>query len=190
MINIILFLFRKLQSQLGGQKVLEFYNAIPKANFHFCYINMQKNYLINCCEKLFFQDQNSIEMFTNDLVFTIHLKNKPCAADEHNSLEMPSNTVYQQVDEFTNLYPKRKKLLMLVFQILIKNDLINDDLFFNPFPKLHIADFASFIMNRWGTNKAQTLDPSLVRFCKFLKSRNIILPRVAVKNPLALGLLT
>jgi len=84
-------------------------------------------------------------MFSNNTVFVIHPKNKPCGQQLKNS----SDTLNDQVFEFIkNTYPKQKYLAM-VFKILQPLNLIDNNLFFASFPNIHVADFCSFINNKF-----------------------------------------
>lgn len=149
------------------------------------------NYLINCVEKILVGQ--ATEMFGNQEVFVIHKKNQLCTASSppssSSSSSSPSFSLLESdINEFlTYAYPKNKKL-SLIFNILVKQNLINHDLFFKSFPNIHIADFCSFINNRFGEkNKNNSV---MVKFCKYLNSLGVKLPKIAIKNPVAIKILS
>jgi len=118
-------------------------------------------------------------MFSNNTVFVIHPKNKPCGQQLKNS----SDTLNDQVFEFIkNTYPKQKYLAM-VFKILQPLNLIDNNLFFTSFPNIHVADFCSFINNKFEKNGGT--DHKFIKLCKFLRSKQIKFPKIAIKNPVA-----
>ena len=185
---IIFYLFfRKLQPRLGGREILEFFNEPPKYNYNFCYINCNRNYIINYVEKLFLG--HSAEMLVNNIRYVIHKANQPCGTLLTSDKTILHTTdIENKISSFlTQTYPKNK-YLTLVFNILTKNNLINPDLFFSDFQNLHIADFCAFINNRFG--KKEKTDVNMLKFCKYLRIKSIKFPKVCVKNPVALQLLT
>jgi hypothetical protein len=164
---------------LGGKEVLNFYQEPQKQNFHFCYINANKNYLINKVDCLLRGKKTN--MFSNNDKFIIHKVNEFCAPVLPELAENvgDNDTVLTFVK---NMYPKQKYLI-LVFEIMHSHDLIDSNLFFKQFPNLHVADVCSFFNNRFG--KSDTTDPRYIKLCKFLHQKKIRLPKVAIKNPVA-----
>lgn len=166
---------RKLQARLGGSKVLDFYQEPPKFNFNFCYINCNKNYLINCVENLFLEKKCT--MFAVNETYIIHPSKTFCQEESNIS------SVETQLNEYLTMsYPKNKHL-PIVFKILIDKSVVSKDLFFTNFPNIHVADFCSFINNRFG--KKETTIPDLIKLCKYLKKKSIKLPKTCIKNPTA-----
>jgi hypothetical protein len=159
---------------------MSFYQEPLRYQYNFMYINCMKNYLINCVDNLL-QNKNTT-MYYNKTKFIIHPVNKPC-----NLSSLPtSNNIESQIKNFIeNSYPKNK-MIYLVFNVLTKNKLINDDLFFVQFPNIHVADFCSFLLNRFG--KKEKTDLNLLKLCKYLK--NYTFPKIALKNPVAIDYLT
>jgi hypothetical protein len=186
---------RKLAPRLGGTKAIDFYQQPLKINFNFCYINNQRNYLINYVDQIF-QNSNA-EMFVNDCVFTIHPSTEKCpnltdgnntatSNDEDDDKKNFSPIQIQMDDFMRNTYPKNK-ILPIIFRKLVKHDLIDDDLFFVPFPNIHVADFCNFLNNRFAKkNKANV---SLLKLCRFLRDRGIKFPLSCIKNPIARSVL-
>lgn len=178
---------RKLQPRFGGSGFLDFYNEPPKYNYNFCYINCNKNYIINDIGNLF--SGNIVNMFTNGQRFLIHPQNETCPnLTSNDQTQTLSNSTEKNVNQFiSENYPKNK-YLHIVFKILLKKDLINNDLFFKDFSNLHIVDFCAFINNRFG--KKDKTDVNLLKFCKYLKTESIRFPKVCIKNPVASVLIT
>jgi len=192
--------FRKLAARLGGQSVLEFYQEPSKLDYHFCYINSHRNYIINKVEQLFNGGQHST-MFVNNERFAIHLLDQPCSsvgakhsASVEESAEC-SNSINDQVHNFVvSTYPKNK-FLPLVFKNLVKHNLIDDDLFFIDFPSIHVADFCAFINNSFGkssnssssssSNSKNKTNGTLLKLCKFIRTKQIKFPAICIKNPVA-----
>lgn len=180
------FIYRKLQSRLGGPDALLFYQEPSRYNFHFCYINCNKNYLINYVNRLFLGKRAT--MFANQQKFVIHKLSDPCDSKSNDPNVSSSNRIKSQINEFLlTRYPKNKNL-DIIFNIMIKHDLINEDLFFVPMPALHVADFCSFVNNRF--DKPETTKKDMIKFCKYLNSKSIKFPKITVKNPVAQKLLT
>lgn len=176
---------RKLQQRLSNSsQLLEFFNEIPRHSYNFVYLNLKTNYAINRIENLFLGKQT--EMFSNDMKFVIHPTNTACCSHPRSS-EPSSDTKTQVLNFLKESYPKNKHLPLL-FGILLAQNLINNNLFFVNFEKIHIADFCSFILNRFLTREKS--DPNMIKFCKYLKSRNIHLPKICIKNSIASSLLT
>lgn len=191
MYTVFLFFCRKLQPRLGGSEILAFYNRIEKFNFRFLYINCAKNYLINCVDQLLLPSSTTpwaVTMFANQKVYVIHEENELCRDNQQNQKELTTTTdVQREINLFlAQTYPKNKTLPM-VFQILSKRNIINDDLFFTDFPQLHVADICTFLNNRFG--EKQKINSGLVKFCKYIKNLGIKIPKIAIKNPVALKLL-
>jgi len=169
--------FRKLYLRLGGPEALEFYQSVPKSNYHFAYINSARNYIINCIETFFSSSHpQTLTMFANKQVYVIHEVDQNCSQESGSSQEPSVNHVSDFID---STYPKQKKYLALVGKILEKHNLINDDLFFVDFNDVHIADFFSFINNSFDKQKENT---RLTKVCKFMQSKNIRFANVCVKN--------
>jgi hypothetical protein len=123
-------------------------------------------------------------MFSNNTQFIIHEINKTCS--KHTLQDNSGSEKEKAIASFLkNKYPKNK-YLDIVFKLL--QDLINDNLFFIDFPMLHIADFTAFILNNFG--KKEKTDPRLLKFCRYLKQKSIIFPKITIKNPVAIALLT
>jgi len=114
-------------------------------------------------------------MFINKQLFVIHEIDQNCSQQSGSSQEPSNNHV---TDFISVTYPKQK-YLALVGKILEKHNLINDDLFFVDFNDVHIADFISFINNRFDKQKE---NPRLTKLCKFMQSKRIRLANVCVKN--------
>ncbi len=164
-------------ARLGGNEVLNFYQEPIKQNYNFCYINTNKNYLINYVNHLF-QGQKAT-MFSNNETWVIHQANKLCGQDKKPSQQNDVRTEVMQYLKST--FPKQKHL-PLVFNILFKHDLIDTNFYFVPVP-LHFADVCTFINNRFG--KIDATDMSYIKLCKYLHSRKIKFPKIAIKNPVA-----
>jgi hypothetical protein len=121
-------------------------------------------------------------MFVNKDIYSIHLLNQPCCLPEKNLLTSSDNPdVQKQMNQFLlDNYPKQK-FLNIVFNMLVKKNLINEDLFFESFSTIHIADFCSFINNRFDKNDKP--NSRLIKLCKYLQSKKIKFPIVCIKNP-------
>jgi hypothetical protein len=173
----IVFFYRKLQARLGGKEILQFYQEPLKQNFNFCYINCNKNYLINKIDRLFQGEKAT--MFSNSEKYIIHKIDEPCGLTNAETSASPHQNVLDFIKE---TYPKQK-YLCLVFDIINKHHLFDDNLFCIPFPNIHIADICSFLLNRFGKN--DTTDSRYIKFCKFLQKKGIKLPKISIKNPVA-----
>jgi hypothetical protein len=127
-------------------------------------------------------------MFLNKQVFVIHPKNKPCNQlkkddENHNSSNSKILSIDQQISDFLqSTYPKQKHL-PYVFNILNSHNLFDKNLFFVQFSNIHIADLCAFLNNRFG--KTDSTDSRFIKLCKYLQSINIKLPKIAIKNPVA-----
>ena len=117
-------------------------------------------------------------MFANKQLFIIHPADQDCAQPSQSEEDTESSTAVS--DFILSVYPKQK-FLKIVATILEKHNLVNDDLFFLSFPKIHLADFCAFINNRFN-KKSNVL---LTKLCKFLQSKNIKFPNICIKNVFA-----
>jgi hypothetical protein len=134
--------------------------------------------MINCIDQ-FFQGIN-VTMFVNNDTFVIHKSDQSChSLPTESSKPLLMTTVH---DFIKSMYPKQK-FLFLVFNLLVNQKLINDDLYFIPFPKIHIADFCSFINNKFG--KINTTDQRFIKLCKHFQGLNLKFPKVSIKNTVA-----
>jgi hypothetical protein len=133
--------------------------------------------LINCVEKLF-QDKN-VTMFVNKEIFLIHHQNQPCGISQNQSKVFSKHKVF---DFITNMYPKQK-YLTLVFELIIEKNLIDDRLYFIDFSNVHVADFCTFINNKFG--KINLTDHKYIKLCKYLQTQKLQFPKVSIKNPVA-----
>jgi hypothetical protein len=159
--------------RLGGLEALEFYQEVPKSSFHFAYINSSRNYIINKVENLLNKTQKAI-MFANKHSYIIHESNQYCSMPE----ETISDTSNMSVLDFINsTYPKQK-FLKIVANILVKHNLINNELFFKEFHNIHVADFCAYINNRFEKQE----NTRLVKLCKMLQNKNVKFPHVCIKN--------
>lgn len=180
--NLGYYIIKKLQQRLGGTQVLDFWQEPAKFSYHFCYINCNKNYLINCVDKLFLGLETT--MFANHQKFVIHSQHKACSS---NTTTVTSN-IQQDLDDYAkNTYPKNKTL-HLVFKPMLEHDLINTNLFFKQFPTIHVADFCSFINNRFYKN--ETGNAQMIKLCKYMQKKKIRFPKIAIRNPVAIKLFT
>jgi len=180
--NLGYYIMKKLMLRLGGTQVMSFWQEPPRFNYHFCYINCNKNYVINYVNNLFLGKQAT--MFANQQKFIIHSEKETCDLLSSSS---DVNSVEQDVTEYlSSAYPKSKHLF-LVAKILLKNKLINSTLFFDKFPQIHLADFCAFINNRF--DKQEKNNIIMTKLCKYMQKENIKFPRIAIKNPYAQKLL-
>jgi len=119
-------------------------------------------------------------MFVNKDIYVIHQENHPCGLSatgvEH------QKTKHKVLDFVRSMYPKQK-FLLLIFEPLVQLELINDKLYFTDHPQVHVADFCTFINNRFGKN--DNVPSKFVKLCKYLQSQDLRFPKVAIKNPLA-----
>jgi len=185
--NLGYYIMKKIQPRIGNStKVFNFFNEVVKMNFHFIYINSNKNYMINCVEKLFSGECTT--MFLNDQVFKIHKATKFCTKERPKEIDNDLSALHVKVKEFLDLVYPKNKVIFVAFKILISNNLINDNLFFKEFPNLHIADFSSMLNNRFA--KKEQMDPKLLKLCKYLQNKGIRLPKICVKNPNVINFLT
>jgi hypothetical protein len=122
-------------------------------------------------------------MYYNKTKFIIHPINKSCTISSKPS---STNNIEFQIKNFIDTSYPKNKVIHLVFNVLRKHNLINDDLFFIKFPNIHVADFVSFINNRFG--KKEKTDSNMLKLCKYLQTYNF--PRIALKNPVAINYLT
>jgi len=157
--------------------VISFYQEPQKQMFNFCYINCNKNYLINYVNRLF-QNKSAI-MFSNNEQFIIHPSNKLCGQDQSNPLHSDINPSLEFVK---NTYPKQK-FLPIVISRLTSLGLLDKNMFFLDFPNVHLADFCSFINNKF--SKTNTADSRYLKLCKYLQSKSVKCPKVSIKNPVA-----
>ena len=98
-------------------------------------------------------------------------------------------TLDHELDDYvTQMYPKNKHL-KYICKMLTAHHLINDQLFFVPFPNVHIADFCSFLNNRFN-NKSSKPNSTMIKLCRYLQQLHLKMPKVAIKNPLAQKYLT
>lgn len=175
----LILILRKIAPRLGGKAFVDFYQEPVKQNFHFCYINCNKNYIINCVEHLF--KGNRTTMFFGNDRFVIHKVDKFCTAlqNQPETIDSGKDSI---LDFITTTYPKQK-YLPLLFKQLIKKEFINNDLYFEQHPNIHIADFCTFINNKFG--KPEKTDPKFLKLCKYLQAQHVKLPKISIKNPVA-----
>jgi len=182
--NLGYYIIKKLEQRLGGSKVLQFWQQPPRFCYHFCYINCNKNYVVNYVNKLFLG--NTATMFANQHTFIIHSADQPCTQPNNNESIENDSIEHEVKDYIEHAYPKNKHVLF-IGKILLRNNLLNNMLFFNNFKTIHIADFFAFINNRFYKKQP---DISLIKLCKYLKKENIKFPLITIKNPVAQKMLT
>ena len=136
--------------------------------------------MINCVEQLFLG--NSVTMFVNNDVFIIHKMNEPCDPASTLAPLNPVSTTSTRTEYIKTLYPKQK-FLPLFFDILQKNNLIDENHYLVNFSNLHVADICTFINNKFG--KIEKTDSRFIKMCKYLHSKQIKFPKICVKNPVA-----
>jgi len=120
-------------------------------------------------------------MFTNKTIYVIHQENQPCGLTS--SASTSEQKVSKKVMDFVrSMYPKQK-FLSLVFESILQLNLIDDKMYFIGHPHVHVADFCSFINNRFGKN--DDIPVKFIKLCKHLQSQGIRFPKVSIKNPVA-----
>ena len=87
-------------------------------------------------------------MFVNNERYVIHLQNELCG-QASSTIESEIPPIKQQLSDFIVMNYPKQKFLNIIFNMLIIHILINDDLSFSDFSTVHIADFFSFINNRF-----------------------------------------
>lgn len=121
-------------------------------------------------------------MFSQNTLFTIHLSTELCG--QPSTTQAPSYPLRESVKLFlSNNYPKMK-LLPIVFDILIDNNMINDQFYFVDHPEVHILDFIRYINNRFTPEN----DKPPIQISKLLKSFSSLgvrLPQACVLNQTA-----
>jgi hypothetical protein len=125
-------------------------------------------------------------MFLNQKHFVIHAKNQPCDTRQNNSINSLSNNdnnVHNQIVDFIQTTYPKQKYLPILFKIMEPHNLIGKNLFFTSFSNIHIADFCSFINNKFA--KLANTDTRFIKLCKYLQTQEIRFPKIAVKNPVA-----
>ena len=161
--------------RLGGNEALTFYQEPVKQNYNFCYINANKNYIINYVDHLF--KGQKATMFSNSQTWIIHQSNKPCGQ----KTTQPNDIQTEVVEYIKSTYPKQKHLI-LALNVFLKHNLIDSNLYFIPVP-IHFADVCTFLNNRFG--KVNTTDIQYIKLCKYLQLHKIKMPKIAIKNPVA-----
>lgn len=151
---------------------------MPKNQFHFCYINNYFNYIINRCEQLF--EHKSVQMFSNKSIYVLHEKNTVCGKEREPDSEQ-FDPVNQELLEFVKETYKNPKHLKILANILSKKKLINNELCFVFNDQIHVADFFSYINNRFDKNDKPT-DVRIFKLCKMFKENKIKLPYSCIKN--------
>src|SRR5450830_737267 len=164
--------------RLGGVEALNFYQNIERGNYHFAYINTSRNYIINKVDNLFTTVQKAT-MFANKEQFVIHRADQTCQSDLTTETHVPS--IVEQLKDFALVNYPKQKFLQIVFKIIAKNELVNDELFFINSSNLHVADFCSFINNRF--DKKENI--AMIKLCKYIQNKRLKFPNICIKNPLA-----
>jgi len=159
--------------RLGGPEALDFFQSVQKANYHFAYVNSARNFIINRVENLFNDTRQAI-MFANKQTFLIHDAEQDCSQPLRSTEEKINTAIY---DFIQSTYPKQKYLKIMA-KILEKHNLVNDDLFFINFTDIHLADFCSFINNKFDKKE----NVRLIKLCKFIQNQKIRFPNVCIKN--------
>jgi hypothetical protein len=138
-----------------------------------------KNYLINKIDCLLKGEE--VIMLLGGEKFIIHKLSEPCDLHptEHN---MDMDSIHPAKEFVIQTYPKQK-YLKLVIDILDRHNLIDHNLYFTPFPNMHLVDVCAFFNNRFG--KHESTDAKLIKLCKFLQKKQIKFPKVSIKNPVA-----
>ena len=119
-------------------------------------------------------------MFVNKEIFTIHDAKQPCGRTSSSTPELDQQN--HVLNFVKSTYPKQKYLI-LFFKILTKQNLTDENLFFNNFSSVHVADFCSFINNSFG--KQDQTDLRFIKVCKYLQKLKLKFPKISVKNPVA-----
>jgi len=120
-------------------------------------------------------------MFVNNEIYVIHPENQLCGVS-HGTNGSEDQTKSAVVEFINTTYPKQKYLL-LIFNPLVRLNMINDDLYFEAYPDIHIADFCVFLNNKFG--KIENTNNRVIKLCKYLQSNKLKFPKVSVKNPVA-----
>jgi hypothetical protein len=159
--------------RLGGPEALDFFQSVQKANYHFAYVNSARNFIINQVENLF-NNTRRATMFANKQIFLIHDAKQDCSQPLGSTEEKVDTAVS---DFIQSTYPKQK-YLKIVAKILEKHNLVDTDLFFLNFTDIHLADFCSFINNKFDKKE----NGRLIKLCKFIQTQKIRFPNVCIKN--------
>ena len=117
-------------------------------------------------------------MFANKHKFIIHQANQPCTPTP---IEENEKSIQHEIKLFISANYPKQKFISLVFDTLLKHNLINNDLIFTHFPNIHVADFCSHINNRFDKNS----NVRMLNLCKYLQKNNVKFPLVCIRNPLA-----
>ena len=137
--------------------------------------------MINCVDFLF--SGKTTTMFANHEKYIIHKKKDLCASSE----TIQQSKIDDELNKFLALTYPKNKTIPIVLNILSKKNLINEDLFFNDFLDIHVADFCSFLNNRFGEKNKNPV--KMIKFCKYLNNLSIKIPKLAIKNPVAYKIL-
>jgi len=162
------------------QEVEQFFRTPEKQNFHFCYINNIRHYIVNCVESLF-NNTNIGTMFVNNTIFVVHPAHEFCAPSTKDT-NVPTDNKLSVVDYIKSLYPKQK-FLPLFFEILTKHNCIDENFYLNDFPNIHVTDLCVFLNNKF--LKEKKIDQRFLKMCKWFQSQNIRFPNSSIKNPYA-----
>lgn len=136
--------------------------------------------MINTVDQLF--QNKSVNMFANKELYLIHPQSQPCANASDNNDKSNTTEKHKGLEFVTSMYPKQR-FLPLLCETLFTHNLIDEQLYFVSAKNIHLADFISFINNRF--SKGSTVDMKYIKLCKYLQSNDIRFPRVSIKNPLA-----
>lgn len=122
-------------------------------------------------------------MFVDNTEYVIHQADQPCGLSQEQNL---SETTKHQVLDFIHLMYPKQKFLTLVFNPIIHHNLLTNDLYFNDFPNVHVADFCTFLNNRFCK---KDISAKFVKLSKYLRGKGLRFPKVSIKNPMAQKLL-
>ena len=124
-------------------------------------------------------------MFAQNQIFSIHLKNQPCSPST-STLSL-SDSLTNSINDFLKTNFPKQKFLGIIFDPLIKKNLITPNFYFSFDPKVHIIDFTKWINNKFYKN--DNPPPHLKSVIKHLQVEKIQFPVSCVQNPLAKRLL-
>ena len=91
--------------------------------------------------------------------FDFHSVDHRCGLQQES---LSSHSKHDVFDFIKTMYPKQK-VLTLVFDIITQHNLIDEQLYFVQFQHVHIADFCTFINNKYG--KFQSTDTRFIKLC-------------------------
>ena len=171
--NIFLLKSESSRQIASRKKVIKAYNTLISSKLikQLLYINLVDEYSISFNSDILLHTLTPINMFTQNDIFTVHIKGATCPDSDQNEEDEDNTEIYNQYSS------KNRRKIFFILQCFKKNEILKNDLVIvGKSNFMHIYDVLSIFLNPFPKNMLSKIEISFMKRLK-ISTKTFPLPR-------------